>query len=138
MYLSPTDDYNTFCLESMRSDFSWGEKILTYMKSLAPSAVDAEYKSLCTNDEDDHGMVLLKYLFVWLLQQMNTGNNFELLQVYLYRALLIYSEVLRKNGEFNQLLMELKDCHESVSKKFRGLIQSNLCLLKLFGKINFN
>ena len=108
------------------------------MKTLPPSAVDAEFRALCLNDSDSDGIKLLRFLFVWIDQQLQTGNNFELLQAYLYRAALIYSEVLRKHTEFTGLLVSLKESHRTTSSKFRDLVQSNLCLLKLFARISFS
>ena len=112
-------------------------QVCFFFLSLPPPAIENELRALCRNDEDDEGVELLRLLFTWLLQQLRCGEDFELMQAYLYRAVLIYSEVLRRRqAQFSEILTAVKESHQEKVGKFRGLLQSNLCLLKLFARIS--
>lgn len=107
-------------------------EIMTYLKSLPPPAVDVEIRSLCTHDEDAEGIELLRCLLAWLTKELETGNNFEILQAYLHRTIKIYSEMFIKSSQVYQDIHALKEAQHVSCERFRHLIHSNLCLLKLF------
>jgi hypothetical protein len=111
------------------------EKILNFLIKLPPPAIDLEFRSLCTNENDEDGVLLLRCLLVWLAYQIETGSNFEILQAYLHRILVIYLDLMIKNENIKNEIEYVKNIHEKSSKKFRNIIQKNLCLLKMLANI---
>jgi hypothetical protein len=105
---------------------------------LTPSSIDVEFNSLCTNNEDFQGIELVYFLLVWVQTQLDTGIDFELIQAYLHRILSIHSELIRKTISFSEIVSKIKSTQEEKFSKFEGLVQSNLCLLKLFSNITFS
>ena len=105
--------------------------ILTYLKQLAPPAVDVELRALCTHEEDEEGLSLLRCLLAWFARKLRTGLNFEVLQAYLHRTLTIYSELILKQPTLAADVETVRYVHSEGSGRFRQLVQSNLCLLKL-------
>jgi len=97
--------------------------------------VDLEFRALCQHEKDEDGLKFLKFLFVWIGQQLQFATDFELLQAYLYRAVLIYSEILRTESQFADILKLISKEHDQKQETFRDLLKNNLCLLKLFAKI---
>ena len=106
-------------------------KVLDYLKTLPPPAVDLELRALCTHDEDSEGHDLLCFLLQWFAARLSTGLDFELLEAYLHRTLLIHGETIMKQPRLGALLEALKAAQEDTSRRFRGLVQQNLCVLKL-------
>jgi hypothetical protein len=103
--------------------------------SIGPPAVDAEMRALCRDAQDNVGLELLSKVLSWMKEDLQTGENFEVLQAYLYRFLLIYSEIILECPSLYDLLQKVKIVHENSCKKFRHLIQSNLCVLKMMAQI---
>lgn len=110
-------------------------KVLDYLKTLPPPAVDLELRSLCTHDEDEEGIQLVRFLLVWFVDRMVTGLDFEVMEAYLHRTLLIFGEKIMKRGELSETLRELRLVHEAKSARFGSLVQQNLCMLKLFANL---
>jgi len=106
-------------------------KVLDYLKTLPPPAVDLELRALCAHDEDEEGFKLLHFLLLWFSERLSTGADFELLEAYLHRTLLIYGEVIMRRPELQGLLESLRKAQEQNCARFRGLVQQNLCVLKL-------
>lgn len=103
--------------------------------SIGPPAVDAEMRALCRDAQDEVGVQLLGDILSWLMEDLKTCENFEVLQAYLYRFLFIYSEVILECPELHSRLQKVKSVHENSCKKFRHLVQSNLCVLKMMAQI---
>jgi hypothetical protein len=110
-------------------------RILNYLKSLTPPAVDIELRSLCRHDDDDDGILLLLCIIDWLQRNLITGENFEILQAYLHRTLTIHSEIFLKVPSLIQALKTLKDVHKTSCDRFRNIIQNNLCIVQLYSNI---
>ena len=110
-------------------------RILNYLKSLTPPAVDIELRSLCRHDDDDDGILLLLCIIDWLQRNLVTGENFEILQAYLHRTLTIHSEIFLKVPSLIQALKALKDVHKTSCDRFRNIIQNNLCIVQLYSNI---
>ena len=109
--------------------------IVAYLKSIGPPAVDAEMRALCRDENDAEGVEILHKMLQWFIVELKTCDNFEVMQAYLYRFLLIYSEVILLCPHLHGQLNSLKEVHEAGCKKFRHLIQSNLCVLKMMAQI---
>ena len=106
--------------------------LLDHLKSLPAPAVDIEFRSLCSGEHDEEGTALLSSLLSWCQRSIATGTDFELLQAYLARLLVIYSELFLSRSEvFSGSLRDLLVGHRRTCKKFGELVQSNMCLLKL-------
>lgn len=116
--------------------------VLTYLMSIPPSAIDLEFQSLYTHhgveisqDRDLEGIVLLQALIASLTRSMILGSHFEVLQAYVHRLLTIYADIVIVVPELAQHLSQLKNTHYIYAEKFRHVIQSNLCLLKILSKM---
>ena len=112
------------------------DSLMLYLKTLSPPALDAEFRSLCLHEADEQGLDLLLSLLTWLTSALSTRANFELVTAYLYRLLLIYESILSKDSRFKDILLSVKKAQEENSERIRGLVHSNLCLLKVFAKVN--
>jgi hypothetical protein len=110
-------------------------RILTYLKSLTPPAVDIEIRSLCRHENDDDGITLLHCIIDWLQRNLQKGENFDVLQAYLHRTLTIHSEILLKVPSLISALTKLKNVHKSSCDRFRNIIQQNLCIVQLYSNI---
>ena len=110
-------------------------KILNYLKSLTPPAVDIELRSLCRHENDEEGIMLLLCVIDWLQRNLVKGENFEILQAYLHRTLTIHSELLLKVPSLLHALKKLKDIHKSSCDRFRNIIQNNLCIVQMYSNI---
>jgi len=109
--------------------------ITEYFKSLPPPAVDVEVQALCLHENDEEGIYWLRCLFAWMTHELQSGRNFEVMQAYVFRSLHLYSEMLMKMPQLAKEVADLREVHLSGCHKFRDLVQSNLCLLKLFANI---
>lgn len=110
-------------------------RILNYLKSLTPPAVDIEIRSLCRHENDDDGITLLHCIIDWLQRNLQKGENFDVLQAYLHRTLTIHSEILLKVPSLISALTKLKNVHKSSCDRFRNIIQQNLCIVQLYSNI---
>jgi hypothetical protein len=106
-------------------------EVLEYLKTLPPPAVDLELRALCTHDEDEEGLTLLRVLLAWFADRLGSGADFELIEAYLHRALLVHGELIMKRPALSGLLDGVRAAQERVSARLRGLVQQNLCVLKL-------
>eukprot|EP00606_Chrysophyceae_sp_TOSAG23-5_P000671 GSChrysophyteH2.ASY1.ANO1.1331.1 assembled CDS len=113
------------------SDSSRPSGTLEYLKTLAPPAVDLELRALCTHGEDEEGLKLLHCLLSWLAHCMRSGRDFEVLEAYLHRTLLVYGEIIVTKPSLLILAQHISAAHADNSQRLRGLVQGNLCLLKL-------
>ena len=110
-------------------------KVLDYLKTLPPPAVDVELRALCTHQEDEEGLSLLRFLLSWFCRRVSSGCDFELLEAYLHRTMLIHAEVIMKSAALAPLVAQLKQVHAEQSSKFRALVQGNMCRLKFLSNL---
>lgn len=79
-------------------------------------------------------------MILWFVDELKKGDNYEVLEAYLTRFLLIYSELIietiKINEIFQQNVTKLIQSHQQINHKFRNLIQSNLCILKMMAQIS--
>lgn len=109
--------------------------ILDYLAGIPPSAIDAEFRALCLNEEDTEGQELLLRMLRFFTHNMQSGTHFELLQAYLHRFVLIYTDYILASPVLATELARLRRVHAVYTEKFRHILQSNLCLLKILAKI---
>jgi hypothetical protein len=102
--------------------------------------VDLQFRALCNGTVDKKGLELVHCIVLLMSDELRSGQNFEVLQAYLYRLLLIYSEVIVEASSsdlsLSQSVDALRTLHSDSCKKFRSLVQSNLCVLKLMAQIS--
>ena len=110
-------------------------KLLEYLKTLPPPAVDLELRALCTGPDDDEGVVLLGTLLAWFTQRLRIGTDFEILEAYLHRALLIHGSTVMNQPRLLPVASTVAEAHSAGASKLRELVQSNLCMLKLLANI---
>eukprot|EP00605_Chrysophyceae_sp_TOSAG23-4_P002689 GSChrysophyteH1.ASY1.ANO1.2966.1 assembled CDS len=108
---------------------------LEYLKTLPPPAIDVEFRALCTHGEDEEGLKLLHCLLSWLAQRIASSLDFEVLEAYLHRTLLIYGEIIVTKPSLLAMTQEISRVHSAASMKLRDLVQGNLCLLKLLADL---
>ncbi len=104
--------------------------LIKYLKTLMPSAVDVEMRSLCLSDDDEEGVELLERLIKWFEREFDRGDNFEILQAYLSRMLTLYSEIIMKVPRLKELVKCLRDSHRDRMSRFRSLVDNNIAVLK--------
>ena len=109
--------------------------LLDYLKKLPPPAVDLELRALCSYEQDEEGLDLLRCWITWLTAAVSTGDSFEVLQAYLHRTLTIYSELATNVPSIASGLARLSETNATASGRFREMIQKNLCLLKMMANI---
>lgn len=110
-------------------------RLLNYMRTLPPSAVDLEIRAICSNEGDDEGSHLLRSFVTWLSRNISTGDNFEVLQGYLHRTLAIYSELFLKMPPLAVEVGALLAAHAQASERFRHILQKNLSVLKMMAGV---
>jgi hypothetical protein len=104
--------------------------------SLPPPAVDVQMRALCTGPDDERGVELLHCMLIWISQELQSGRDFEVLQAYLYRLLFIYADSLVSAPQMEEPLRQLSAAQDACCKRFRQLVQSNLCVLKMMAQIS--
>ena len=108
---------------------------LDYFKTLPPPAVDLELRALCTHGKDEEGLQLLHCLISWFTERFKTGLDFEIMEAYLHRTLLIYGEIVVSTPSLLQMAKTLGEVHSASTQRLRTLVQGNLCLLKLLANL---
>lgn len=79
------------------------------------------------------GLGLLRCFLLWMVSKFSSGANFEILQAYLHRLLAVYAELILKQPDALSVELEkVRAVHAASSNRFRFLVQSNICLLKMF------
>lgn len=111
--------------------------LLEYLKNLPPPAFDAELRALYLHEEDAEGLRYLQRWLLWLAAQISFGAQFEILQAYLNRTIVVYSESMEQLPELVSVVRALRTANESNSLKFRNLLEKNMCILKMLAKVPF-
>ena len=105
------------------------------MKSLSPSSVEIELRSLCLHGEDIDGILYLRGIMNTFATHLLKGINFEAIQAYLHRFLTIYSDMIINIKDCSDDLAKLTAAHEQSCVRFGSMLSKNVCLLKLFSKL---
>jgi len=108
---------------------------LEYMQTLPPPAVDLELRALCTHVTDEEGLALLHCLLEWETRCIRTGRDFEVLEAYLHRTLLVHGEYIVADPALLRRAHVLQEAHSKSTERLRTLVQSNLCLLKMLANL---
>jgi len=118
-----------------RHDVAEAGPILQFLMTLSPSAVDVEIQSLCLHSEDSEGILYIRAMINMFVNELETRNNFQVLEAYLNRFLCIHSDVLIEKMEGLSDVFKLNSIHSLVSNKFRHILERNVCILKIFAKL---
>lgn len=129
-------DYEDFRSAGVVSSADAAEDaLLQYMKALPPPAVDVELRALCMYEEDDEGIYLLRCWIFWLAAHVASGRDFEILQAYLHRTMLIYADTMLKVPSLCGEVEQVRVVNSQASERFRALVQKNTCLFKMIANI---
>lgn len=74
-------------------------------------------------------------MVLWLGREVSSGRNFEVVQAYLFRFLTIYSEAVLQEPALLDDVTALRAVHAESAERFRTLVQSNMCLLKVMAHL---
>lgn len=133
------------------------------LKSMGPSGIDVAFRTLCQGRYDSEGLTLLMLACDWLVEALESRSEYEVVQAYLHRFMLVHGDILSGveqdyavNGEDGedseskkQRLIESLEMNESFADKIgklkiaqqaaanglRGKMQNALCLLQHFSKM---
>eukprot|EP00752_Nemacystus_decipiens_P004264 g3895.t1 len=103
--------------------------VMTYLKTLAPPMVDVDMSLLCQGDWDEEGVHLVGLTIKFLLEELRSKKNFEVVQAYLHRFLKHYTELIMTTPDLRQASKVLRDEQEESSKRIKQLVQHSLCLV---------
>ena len=127
-----------------------------YFASLGPSAIDVALSTLCQGMHDlEEGLHLVHLASLWLLQAVEKRQNYEVVNAYLHRFLMLHAIVIAGIGEqptegdtleyrsgANEDRIELLDtiaklrkAQQEADEKLRGKMQHTLCLLRHFSRM---
>lgn len=100
--------------------------LMNYLKSLSPSAIDFEIRSLSLENDQAH----LQYFLEALEWQLKTRREFELVQTFLNAFLNVHGDVIVVNpGPLRPRLEALLQTHRIEFERLSEQIHYGLCLI---------
>lgn len=103
------------------------EAVLKFLKSLSPSRIDMELRSL---DPVGGGSVLATRQFISVLHHsLSLGKDFELIQAYLALFLKLHGGAIAAESELVEELSNLADVQQSSWKRIQRHVDQSLCLV---------
>eukprot|EP00814_Leptocylindrus_danicus_P007283 CAMPEP_0116005770 /NCGR_PEP_ID=MMETSP0321-20121206/1348_1 /TAXON_ID=163516 /ORGANISM="Leptocylindrus danicus var. danicus, Strain B650" /LENGTH=451 /DNA_ID=CAMNT_0003474231 /DNA_START=1016 /DNA_END=2371 /DNA_ORIENTATION=+ len=133
------------------------------LKSMGPSSIDVAFRTLCHGRHDSEGLALLMLACDWLIEALESRSDYEVVQVYLHRFMVVHGGILsgveedytrngdddedsvskkqrlmesfRMNENFVEKLGKLKVAQQAAANGLRGKMQNALCLLQHFSKM---
>ncbi len=108
---------------------------MKYLKSLGASAVDVEFLSLCTDDNDTEGVDLLETCLDFFSVALASRQDFECVQAYLNRILRHHKDTILKLPALHENLQKVRSAHQITWSELEDFMQKNMCLLKYLCKI---
>lgn len=113
--------------EESENSTSTYEKSINFLKSLGPSAVDLEIRSLAP---EMGGSVNVMCSFLHMVRcVLKTNKNFEIIQAYLGLFLKVHGEMLSCNTELVRELEAVAETQSSSWHKVQDLFSQTLCLV---------
>ena len=88
-----------------------------------------------TSDVDVEGLQLLLRMLYLLSFTFQSAVCFELSQAYLHRLLVVYTDILIRDSQLRLAVQELSEIQALSCSKFRKLVHSSSCLVKLLAKL---
>ena len=107
-----------------------GRALIGFLKTLLPSAVDIEFRSLCLSPTDIEGCDLVRRLLKHLASGLKRKEDFEVTQAYLSRALSVFGTILLDASFLKPTLEELQIAQHEASSQFRTGVGSTLAVLQ--------
>lgn len=98
---------------------------MLHLKSLPPSAVDFEIRSLSTADEARDAHLFL----AMLTEQLGTCRNYELLQSFINVFLRAHGDALAQRGRFAAALVRLAEAQNAAWARLQDMIDEDICLV---------
>lgn len=105
------------------------DAVLQHLGSLAPSAVDLEFRSLCLSTEDEDGVALLAAMLAYLTRQLRSGTAFDMTQAHLQLLLQLYQETVADVPALCEAARALHGAHAANSTRLRSLLDQGLSLV---------
>lgn len=103
------------------------DKTLEFLKTLGPSAIDVEIRSL---SPDMGGSLNVMSNFIQFVQCiLQTNRNFEIIQAYLALFLRIHGDFLSSNTDFVSQLTDLSKLQLSSWREIQNLINQTMCMV---------
>jgi len=108
-------------------------ELVTHIKESSPSLIDFEVRSLSMmNDYED-----LKLFIRFLLHELDTNTNFEMIQALLSLFLKVHADTIVMNQELSELTLELKEKQRIFWVRLQRMFQQNICLISYVSNIQF-
>jgi len=127
------DDFNITCQLVIICKQQSSEEGFNYLKSLGPSAIDFEFRSIGMSENCDQHIAVLEMIY----NAFQTNRDYEFLESLLNLYLKIHSDVIVANSEILiPILTKIKEVQSNKWDLLRDLFNSNFCLIKfLIAKI---
>lgn len=104
------------------------------LQSLSASAVDVQLQSLCLGDWDRPGKHNLVLTTEYLLEEIESRRNFQVVQAYLNRFLKLHGEILVMEIPTEQM-DRLYRAQRQAWQHLQSLLHNNLCLIQYFSQL---
>ncbi|KAK3592873.1 hypothetical protein CHS0354_004097 [Potamilus streckersoni] len=102
-------------------------RLLEYLKSLGPSAIDLEIRSLCP--EGGGSEVIMAQFLSFIRQTLMTNKNFEIVQAYLGLFLKVHGDMLSSSPKLTEELEKLEKVQSESWRNLQDLMNQSLCLV---------
>jgi len=100
-----------------------------HLNEMGPSAVDFEIQSLpVTPGNTKH----LRLMMEMLITQLDTNQDFEILQAYLNVLLKYHGDLIIESPELQPKLQKLKRKQQESWARLQTMFQNSLCLIRYF------
>lgn len=111
--------------------FSLDTAFITYLKTLNPSGIDFEIRSMSLDSE----LTLLNYYLEAMEYQLKTRRDFELVQAWLSAFLNVHGDIIVANpGSITDRLQHILQSHQQEFTRLSEQIHYGLCLIDFLRK----
>jgi U3 small nucleolar RNA-associated protein 21 len=123
----------TEILTSYKSGKIKSFEISKFLNSLNPYLVDLEIRNL--DSIINSSTEFLHSFLNFILEEVMTKNNFELIQAYLNRFLKIFTDDLLKDSSLKKKVSQINELVQSSYTNMEDLYNNTMCLISHLGKI---
>eukprot|EP00118_Oscarella_pearsei_P001965 m.9054 g.9054 ORF g.9054 m.9054 type:complete len:895 (+) comp21044_c0_seq2:11-2695(+) len=126
--LQPQSEFQ-LCLDSC-SDEGTFDSLVDLLKKMGSSAIAGELHSLGPDGGGDSDQLLRMMEF--FKEQLQTGNNFEMLQSILHVFLKVHGEVIADNEDLTDSAKEVVEIQKETWTRIQDLLNRSSCLINYF------
>lgn len=106
-------------------------EFIAYMKTLNPSGIDFEIRSMTLDSE----LTLLNYFLEAMEYQLRTRRDFELVQAWISAFLSVHGDIIVANpGSIKDRLQNILQSHQKEFTRLSEQIHYGLCLIDFIRK----